>query len=239
MSRTIQRVCVVVPAHNEARRIGRCLAALKEAARCITVPVDILVVCDACQDDTAERCSAERVPVARIHAGCVGVARGVGIAHLLGKVERPQTVWLANTDADSVVPTTWLRDQIAFADMGVDAVAGMVSLQGQHKPELVRAFDLQYRQQVGTNDDHRHIHGANLGVRASAYLDVGGFAPQSNHEDVRLVRALEHRGYTIARPDWLIVATSGRLVGRCDQGFASYLSRLRDRDPNSHSLEPA
>jgi glycosyltransferase involved in cell wall biosynthesis len=239
MTRTIRRVCVVVPAHNEARRIGRCLAALKEAARYVTVPVDILVVCDACQDGTAKRCAAEHVPVARIHAGCVGIARGVGIAHLLRNVERPHNVWLANTDADSVVPTTWLRDQIAFADLGVDAVAGMVSLLGHHKPDLVRAFDLQYRQRVGTSDNHRHVHGANLGVRASAYLEVGGFAPQSNHEDVRLMRALEHRGYTIARPDWLIVATSGRLVGRCDQGFASYLSQLRRREPSPLSLQPA
>lgn len=65
MSHTIRRAFVVVPAHNEARRIGRCLAALKQAARYVTMPVDILVVCDACRDGTAKRCSAEGVPVAR------------------------------------------------------------------------------------------------------------------------------------------------------------------------------
>ena len=239
MNRTIRRVCVVVPAHNEARRIRRCLAALKEAARCVAVPVDLLVVCDACQDGTALQCAAEDVPVVRIEAGCVGVARRVGIAQQLRNVECPGNVWLANTDADSMVPATWLRDQIALADLGIDVVAGMVSLQGHHRPEFLRAFEFQYRQRVVSPENHRHVHGANLGVRASAYLDVGGFAPQSNHEDVRLVRALERRGHAIARPDQLTVATSGRLIGRCDQGFAAYLARLHHCEPSPYSLEPA
>jgi glycosyltransferase involved in cell wall biosynthesis len=232
MNLSIRRVMVVVPAHNEARHIGHCLSALRAAARCVAVPVEILVVCDACHDDTARRCAEVGVPSVHIQAGCVGVARQVGIAKLLGDdEEHPRSTWLANTDADSVVPVTWLRDQIAFAEAGMDAVVGMVSLQGRERPGLRRAFNLQYRQRVGSNGRHRHIHGANLGVRASAYLTVGGFAPLSNHEDVRLVRALEGRGYRIARPDWITVETSERLVGKCDQGFAAYLSRLRLAEP--------
>jgi len=39
-------------------------------------------------------------------------------------------------------------------------------------------------------EDHRHIHGANLGVCALAYQAAGGFAAVACHEDVLLVRAL-------------------------------------------------
>jgi cellulose synthase/poly-beta-1,6-N-acetylglucosamine synthase-like glycosyltransferase len=240
MTTLIRRAVVVVPAHNESRRIGRCLNALKAAARCATVPVDLLVVCDACQDGTAQQCAVAGMPSIRVEAGCVGVARRVGIAALLEGDEHPRSTWVANTDADSVVPMTWLRDQISLAESGIDAVAGMISLEGRQRPGLRRAFEAQYRQRVGSVGQHRHVHGANLGVRASAYLDVGGFQPLSNHEDVRLVSSLEKGGYPIARPDWLVVETSGRLMGKCDQGFATYLSRLRHAELiDPLSLAPA
>jgi glycosyltransferase involved in cell wall biosynthesis len=240
MNPTIGRVLVVVPAHNEARRIGRCLRALKVAAQCVAVPVDMLVVCDACRDDTAQLCAAAGVPSMRIEAGRVGVARKLGIANLLGDTTNPQSIWLANTDADSVVPATWLRDQIGLAETGMDAVAGTVSLEGHHRPRLLRRFELQYLLRVGVDGEHRHVHGANLGVRASAYLDVGGFAPVSNHEDVGLVEALENRCFRIARPSWLTVKTSGRLIGRCDEGFSAFMSRIDLSDSRaSGSLAPA
>jgi glycosyltransferase involved in cell wall biosynthesis len=241
MNSSIRRVCVVVPAHNEARRISRCLVAIKDAARSVTVPVDILVVCDACHDDTAAQCTAQDVPVVHIEVSCVGVARRVGIAELLRNVGQPRNVWLANTDADSIVPATWLRDQIELANLGNDAVTGTISLRGHHRQGLLRAFDLRYRQRHTGHDNHHHVHGANLGVRASAYLDIGGFPPHSNHEDVHLVRALEHKGYQIAWPSWLTVETSGRLVGRCEQGFAAYLTQLQhhERRRSMASQKPA
>lgn len=230
MNSSIRRVCVVVPAHNEARRIRRCLRALKDAARRVSVPVDLMVVCDACRNNTATHCAAQGVRVVHIGVACVGVARGVGVAALLRNVRDLDGVWLANTDADSVVSASWLRDQIVLADLGNDAVIGTVSLRRHHRPGLLRAFHLQYRERSSSHDDDRHVHGANLGVRASAYLDVGGFPPQPNHEDVHLVGGLKRGGYQIARPDWLTVETSGRLVGRCEQGFAAYLTRLHHQE---------
>lgn len=65
------------------------------------------------------------------------------------------------------------------------------------------------------------MHGANLGVRASTYLAVGGFAPLPAHEDVRLAEAVArlagaHVLTTVACP----VLTSDRRVGRTPAGLA-------------------
>ena len=42
---------VVIPAHNERRVIGRCLRALREGAA--PGELDVIVVANACTDDTA------------------------------------------------------------------------------------------------------------------------------------------------------------------------------------------
>ena len=63
-----------------------------------------------------------------------------------------------------------------------------------------------------------HVHGANLGVRADAYLRAGGFPDRPAHEDVDLVAALVASGARVVATDACDVLTSGRLVGRAPGG---------------------
>ncbi|MFC6344030.1 hypothetical protein ACFP8W_18770, partial [Nocardioides hankookensis] len=68
------------------------------------------------------------------------------------------------------------------------------------------------------------VHGANLGVRLTAYLEAGGFPEVREHEDVALFEAVLRTG----RP-WVTgtrVTTSARLRGRTPGGFAGYLRAL-------------
>lgn len=229
MTNAISQVVVVVPAHDEAQHIGRCLESLIAAAESVTVPVRILVVCDDCQDETMEICARFSVDTLAIAARSVGVARRFGVEKaLVGLTDLP-SVWIANTDADSVVPRSWLVDQLRLADLGANAVAGIVSLGPTLENDLSRAFASTYRKNMGANGIHNHVHGANLGVRASAYLDAGGFAMVPNHEDRVLLRALVRQGHRVMSPNWLVVETSGRLIGRCTSGFASALSNVDRR----------
>jgi glycosyltransferase involved in cell wall biosynthesis len=49
----VEAVGVVVPAHDEETLLSACLAALRDAASALRLPVHVVVVADACTDQTA------------------------------------------------------------------------------------------------------------------------------------------------------------------------------------------
>jgi glycosyltransferase involved in cell wall biosynthesis len=135
----------------------------------------------------------------------------------------PGAAWIACTDADTRVPGHWLSVQAALADAGADAVLGTV----EPDPDGLDAIRLtSWRRRYDQQDRHSRIHGANLGVRASAYLATGGFDSVSEHEDVRLVARLRAAGADVRSCPGLTAVTSGRLQGRTPGGFAGYLAGL-------------
>ena len=71
---------------------------------------------------------------------------------------------------------------------------------------------------------HRHIHGANIGISARAYRQLGGFDPLPVHEDVHLVRRAQEAGLTVAWSTAAPVTTSARRTARAPGGFAGHLS---------------
>lgn len=224
------RVCavaVVVPARDEQRLLGRCLESLAKASVGLGLDPLVIVVADHCADATADVARAAGATVVE-RSGApdsgVGAARAEGCATVLGSLDGPplDRVWLACTDADSVVPLDWIRAQLAAADDGYDAVAGQVVL-GDDGP-LVPDQRLRWLRAYRTR--HGHVHGANLGVRASAYVAVGGFAPVQAHEDLGLVARLVAARHRVARPPGPPVVTSARLAGRAPAGVAADLRAL-------------
>lgn len=223
---------VVVPAHNEAATLAACLASIAGAARAVAVtgePVLVTVVADACDDATANIALSMGVTCLAVSARNVGEARRVGAAHMLDCGAR----WLAFTDADSIVPPDWLTAQLAC---GAQAVCGLVEVADWSSlPPAMRAH---YDSLYDYGDDHRHIHGANLGVCAKAYNRAGGFAPLRVSEDVALVHALQASGATIAWSGAVRVRTSSRLEGRARGGFADFLGDMARREGLMSDLLP-
>jgi len=130
-------------------------------------------------------------------------------------------VWLANTDADSVVPANWITEQVRLADHGADVLLGTVSPDfADLSPRQIEAWNLRHDPEVANG----HVHGANLGLRASTYLDSGGFAPIGEHEDVDLVVRCATRGARVEASNLFDVTTSGRSIGRTAGGYARYLT---------------
>ncbi|WP_404434532.1 glycosyltransferase [Microbacterium lacus] len=223
MSRSsITAVVVVVPVHDEQALLGRCLDSIAVAVAAVDLPTHVEVVMDACSDDSAVIAAGYPFAVSHIDAHLVGRARAHGVEAALAAHARvpERRVWIANTDADSVVPANWLTVQLELAKAGADVVIGTV------RPEF---DDLHPRHQQHWLSTHipgqpnGHTHGANLGIRASAYRAVGGFAELPEHEDVGLVQACRHAGVAIAESDAAEVLTSGRTVGRTPGGYAGYL----------------
>ncbi len=225
--REFARIGVVVPAHNEEELLPGCLAALRSAAAAVDVPVHVLVVLDACTDRTAE--VAEQTAVIKVWERSVGAARRAGFTRLVHEAGADR-VWLATTDADTQVPRSWLADQLAHARRGVDAVAGMVSVTDWrgHAPAVAERFRRLHPPITG----HHHVHGANLGMSASAYSAAGGFAPLAAHEDVALIAALKHTGYNVLHTADPPVITSARRHARAPAGFADFLIQLAGPKPN-------
>jgi hypothetical protein len=139
-----------------------------------------------------------------------------------------EAVWLATTDADTLVPPGWLAQQRAYALSGWDAVVGTVTVAdwSQYPAEVPRLFQERYDRWQGV---HPHVHGANLGVRAAAYLSAGGFGTDTTAEDHALVDSLSGAGSRILRTTTVNVVTSARRRARAPQGFSHLLSMLAER----------
>jgi len=230
----IAGVVVVVPVHDEQDLLPACLRSIHAALEHPLVrplPSTVVVVLDDCHDASAAIVAdlarpGDRVVVTR-HRN-VGLARRAGAAVGLGVVAGDRrSVWLANTDADTTVPRHWLARQLGFA-AACDAVAGVVRVRdwSPHRRSTRLAFDRSYR--TSPLRPHPHVHGANLGVRASAYLSVGGFPALAHSEDHALWRSLRDAGHTLRPVRRVWVTTSARREGRAVHGFADRLVRLEE-----------
>ncbi len=229
LTRPIDALHVVVPARNEQALIGRCLKTLgasRDRLRLVAPGLDvgITVVLDACTDRTGE-VVARFADVTAVHgdAGRVGSARALGITSVAGRVAHPERTWILNTDADTVVPVSWLAAQRTLAVRGWDLVVGTV----QPDPADLDARSWSaWRVRHRLGEGHEHVHGANLGFLLAAYQQVGGYEDVRVHEDVRLVRALRATGRPHLATARTIVTTSGRRSGRAPAGFAAYVDAV-------------
>lgn len=220
----IERIIVAIPARNEAERLPAALDAIHAASGMCDVPVAVVVAADACTDDTADVARAGGARVVTSAAGRVGAARAAAIRAGLRRTETdPDRIWIANTDADSVVPLDWLAVHLDFADRGAALLLGAV----RPDPRELAAWQRRrWRSLHPRAESHDHVHGANLGLTASAYLAVDGFRDVPLREDVELVRAVQSAGHLVVSTARAPVVTSARPVGRLEGGFATYLSEF-------------
>ncbi|MEV8268392.1 glycosyltransferase [Microbacterium sp. NPDC076911] len=215
-------VVVVVPVHNEEALLARCLQSLHTAIRQIDLPCEVRVVLDACTDRSAQIASRFPFEVIEVATNAVGAARAIGVAAALADFDDidAERIWIAATDADSQLPPQWLTAQRALADIGNDVVVGTVR---PDFADLSRRHRSLWLQTHIPGKPNGHVHGANLGVRASTYLVAGGFRAVAEHEDVGLVAQCRAVGGVVVASDAAEVLTSGRFEGRTPGGYAGYL----------------
>jgi len=227
---SFSHIVVLIPARNEEDLLPRCLRSVLKA--CSALPSnlthDIIVAVDSSTDNTrsiAERMLQGHGTVVETDAGNVGRARihaaEMALLRYVGPLDR---CWIANTDADCIVPEDWLLDQLAIAESGFAAIAGTVDVDSfaEHSPGVDYLFRSTYT--IHADGTHPHVHGANLGLRADAYLRAGGWAGLATAEDHDLWRRLHETGTPRASVARLSVTTSGRRQGRAPLGFAGALA---------------
>lgn len=219
---------VVIPARNEEATIAACIDSVLAAGAIHRRGGNlwVVVVADSCTDRTA---SLARTAIGfcgeviEATAGAAGAARRLGAAAVMARFHHvePQNIWLANTDADTCVCRDWIDVQLRLADQGVTGVAGIVRLDPAGTPEAHEVFRQSYP--IRGDGTHTHVHGANMAVRADAYLDIGGWTDLTVAEDHCLWRRLHRRGWRVTSPVSSVVITSARLKGRAVGGFADTL----------------
>ena len=240
---------VVVPARDEAERIGVCLLALAEQRGVSEGAYEVVVVLDGCRDATRERALdvAMSHPQLRLHLVELSVPCGVGRARRIGMdlacerlltVHRPRGL-IASTDADSVVAGDWLAVQRALASAGASAIGGLIELDPIEAGELsrealqrrgaeavkrlrdVRQRGIPWNDQIA---EHHQFSGASLALTAEVYRQCGGLPVSAALEDEALERELSNHGIPIHRSRAVRVSTSARTEGRAPRGLAHDLT---------------
>jgi glycosyltransferase involved in cell wall biosynthesis len=227
-------IAVLIPARNEEVLLGHCLESVIRSINALPpgIGATIVLVSDCSTDRTAEIAYSligEKGSVLHTRAGTVGTARALAASYAIAKTAMPlSNLWLANTDADCVVPPSWLGDQIDFATAGIEAVAGIIAVDSfaEHGPEVPERFRASYS--ICADGTHPHIHGANLGIRADRYIHVGGWADLKTAEDHDLWGRIRNTGARLLSSAHLQVVTSGRRIGRAPSGFAGALAAHND-----------
>ncbi len=230
------RAAVVVPARDEAEHIIGCLEAL--AAQ--TLPrgsFRVIVVLDACRDDTGPRATQAAAALGLGLTLMDGPGRGSGPARRLGMDEAARMLeradangLIACTDADSRPTPEWLSRQLDHVRAGARVVAGVIELEPGEAAQLPtgvrrrRSRDARTRLErvLAQEPDagHHHFAGASLGITVGAYRAVGGLEPVTALEDAAFATRLAAHGITVLRASDVVVHTSARSGGRARRGLS-------------------
>lgn len=224
-----RQILVAVPARNEARTVAACIESIDAASRHVDVPVLVVIAADSCSDATAPTARSVEVlgcdlQVIEGRWGRAGAARAAAVDHGLAVLLADRRTWIANTDADCIVPPSWLETHLGLAARA-EVISGIVRLDPDSTDAaLLDAFDASYQLH---GDHHPHVHGANIGLSAEAYRSIGGWCRRTEvGEDHVLWEELLVRGHRVSQATALCVLTSARVRSRVVGGFATNLSGL-------------
>lgn len=200
---TSPTISVVIPVHNEAPILARCLRALHEQT---DRPDEIIVVDNACSDDSAR--IAREFPLVRV----VSEERaGVTYARTAG-FDAAKSDVIARIDADTLVPSDWVaRIRTAFREPTLDALGGGAAI-AELSPGAALWFSWWYRgfrwwheRSIGITP---MLYGFNSALRRDAWLtarELIELGDEHVSEDVDVTIALLRTGHTLRYDRRLIV----------------------------------
>jgi glycosyltransferase involved in cell wall biosynthesis len=214
-------ISFIVPAHNEAAWIGRCLAAIREAMEPIGETHEVIVVDDASDDLTGAIAREGGARVIRVAHRQISATRNSGAREARGEI-------LFFVDADTLVNAAIVESALGSLRAGAAGGGCVPRFEGR----LPIWWRLAYPFLVGAVRLLRLPGGACQFCTRAAFEATGGFS--LNHyaaEDSLFVVALKRLGrfVVLAEP----VLTSGRsLRAHSCWSVASVLARFVLRGPD-------
>ena len=251
-----------IPVKNEEAQIGACLQSLYSQTRALD---RLVLLLNDCTDSTADICRQfqRRFHGIEIHEvtlkgplASAGEARRRAL-ELAGGNGREAII--LTTDADAVLPPSWVEQNVWEIAAGADAVCGMAEIHLQDAAMIPRALHEDDRREtflLSILDEmmsilapdrfdpwprHQQQSGASIAVRSSA-LDFAGGPPRvTSGEDRALIEQLRLIDARVRHAPGISVQVSGRLEGRAAGGMAETIKRrlVCQDDLTDATLEPA
>jgi glycosyltransferase involved in cell wall biosynthesis len=186
---TKPKISVVIPCFNEERYLPRCLASLKKQT---FTDFEVIVVDNNCSDNTAEIAKTYGARVVKETVQGMIPARERGFSEARAEI-------IARTDADSILPPTWL-DQIYQRFQNYPKIVALTG--GFIFPEEKRAQNsvLQrfvdfYCMQMKLILGHYPLNGPNYALRKAAWEKIDAHKDDKLvHEDIDLSCHLHELG---------------------------------------------
>ncbi|MBE2188828.1 MAG: glycosyltransferase [Desulfobulbaceae bacterium] len=204
-------VSVIVPSRNEENNIETCIHSLMET----DYPIDkfeIIAVNDRSTDKTGE--ILRRLLQLYSNLKIVEISEATSNPNLKGKpgalhrgILESKGEIVMMTDADCVVPKTWLKSISGyFSDVEVGLVAAFTMVKHNSEFEKIQAIEWIYMHTMASAGlalgKPLGCFGNNLSIRRSVYDEVGGYEniKFSVTEDLALIQAVHKSGYKVHYP---------------------------------------
>jgi cellulose synthase/poly-beta-1,6-N-acetylglucosamine synthase-like glycosyltransferase len=210
-SKSNRRVNVLIAARNEERNLRNCLLSLTKQ----DYPHElyhVTILDDDSQDATAEIARYFCKTQTNFHykhiKNTIGNLKGKMNALAQGLADLEGDIVLI-TDADCIVPPTWIKTMVSYFDKSTGLIGALTSLTPLqwtkapvkdtlfHKIQTLDWFFLQAVARLSSNAGKAvTVLGNNFGFSLQAYRETGGFEEMgfSITEDYALMRAIERIG---------------------------------------------
>ncbi len=195
------RLSVVIPAHNEERYVGRCIASIRKAAAALGEPVEIIVVCNRCTDATAQIALRQGARVVQDETRCIASVRNAGIAAARGRI-------IVTIDCDNRMTEGTLAEIVQLLESG-RYIGGGAPLRFERYSFPLYCNDLLCRVAFRLTGLYCGIFWA----EKRTFDAIGGFVEQKAMEDAATAKRLRAYGkqqgkrYTTLRHNHLINST--------------------------------
>ena len=178
---------VVVPAHNEEKYVVRCINSIKRAADHFGRPVEIIVVCNRCTDETMELAQANGARTLTNEQRCIAAVRNTGIKAARGR-------YILTIDCDNRMTKGTIKEAYRLLKSG-KFIGGGAPIRFERYSLPLYLNDYMCRGAFALTG----LYCGMFWASKQSFEAVGGFADKRAMEDVQTAKNLKAYGKKLGK----------------------------------------